>query len=54
MLKAARVLFNKKSGATVFEYVLIASLIVVFIMTAFQSQGTKLSAVFGEIAVAPR
>ena len=50
MLKAAKILFNRRSGATIFEYVLIASLIAVFVMTALQSEGTKLSAVFSEIA----
>ena len=54
MLKAARRVFNDKSGATIFEYVLIASLIAVFIMTALQSEGTTVSKVLGEIGGAAR
>ncbi len=37
------------SGATAIEYALIASLIAVFIITAVQTVGTKVSTVFGEI-----
>jgi pilus assembly protein Flp/PilA len=38
-----------ESGATAIEYALIASLIAVFIITAVQTVGTKVSTVFTEI-----
>jgi pilus assembly protein Flp/PilA len=38
-----------KSGVTAIEYALIASLIAVFIITAVQTVGTKVSTVFNEI-----
>ena len=40
---------NDESGATAIEYALIASLIAVFIITAVQTVGTKVSTVFTEI-----
>ena len=49
MIKAIRKFFSDKSGATAIEYALIASLIAVFIITAVQTVGTKVSTVFGEI-----
>jgi pilus assembly protein Flp/PilA len=50
MLKAAQKFFRDESGATAIEYALIASLIAVFIITAVQTVGTKVSTVFGEIS----
>ena len=38
-----------ESGVTAIEYALIASLIAVFIITAVQTVGTKVSTVFNEI-----
>jgi pilus assembly protein Flp/PilA len=38
-----------ESGVTAIEYALIASLIAVFIITAVQTVGTKVSAVFNEV-----
>lgn len=38
-----------ESGATAIEYALIASLIAVFIITAFQSVGARVITVFNEI-----
>jgi pilus assembly protein Flp/PilA len=38
-----------ESGVTAMEYALIASLIAVFIITAVQTVGTKVSTVFNEI-----
>ena len=49
MLNGLRKFFHDESGATVFEYALIASLIAVFIITAVQNVGTKAGSVFGEI-----
>jgi pilus assembly protein Flp/PilA len=49
MIKAIRKFFSDESGATAIEYALIASLIAVFIITAVQTVGTKVSTVFGEI-----
>jgi len=40
---------NDESGVTAIEYALIASLIAVFIITAVQTVGTKVSTVFNEI-----
>ena len=48
MTNLARFLENE-SGATAIEYALIASLIAVFIITAVQTVGTKVSTVFNEI-----
>ena len=41
--------FENESGATAIEYALIASLIAVFIITAVQTVGTKVSTVFTEV-----
>ena len=49
MMKSIRRFFRTESGATAIEYALIASLIAVFIITAVQTVGTKVSTVFGEI-----
>jgi pilus assembly protein Flp/PilA len=49
MFKAIQKFFSDESGATAIEYALIASLIAVFIITAVQTVGTKVSTVFGEI-----
>ena len=38
-----------ESGVTAIEYALIASLIAVFIITAVQTVGTKVSTVFNEV-----
>jgi pilus assembly protein Flp/PilA len=38
-----------EDGATAIEYALIASLIAVFIITAVQTVGTKVSTVFNEV-----
>jgi pilus assembly protein Flp/PilA len=40
---------SNDSGATAIEYALIASLIAVFIITAVQTVGTKVSTVFTEV-----
>jgi pilus assembly protein Flp/PilA len=40
---------RNKDGATAIEYALIASLIAVFIITAVQTVGTKVSTVFNEV-----
>ena len=40
---------DNDSGATAIEYALIASLIAVFIITAVQTVGTKVSTVFTEV-----
>jgi pilus assembly protein Flp/PilA len=48
MTNLARFLENE-SGATAIEYALIASLIAVFIITAVQTVGTKVSTVFTEV-----
>ena len=40
---------KNESGATAIEYALIASLIAVFIITAVQTVGTKVSTVFSEV-----
>ena len=39
-----------ESGVTAIEYALIASLIAVFIITAVQTVGTKVSTVFNEVS----
>ena len=49
MIKTVRKFFQDESGATAIEYALIASLIAVAIISAVQTVGTKVSAVFGEI-----
>lgn len=49
MIKPITKLIKNKSGATAIEYALIASLIAVFIITAVQTVGTKVSTVFSEI-----
>jgi pilus assembly protein Flp/PilA len=49
MLKSIRNFAANASGATAIEYALIASLIAVFIITAVQTVGTKVSTVFTEI-----
>ena len=41
-----------ESGVTAIEYALIASLIAVFIITAVQTVGTKVSTVFNEVGTA--
>jgi pilus assembly protein Flp/PilA len=49
MFKSVTKFLADESGATAIEYALIASLIAVFIITAVQTVGTKVSTVFGEI-----
>ncbi len=49
MLRILKSFATDNSGATAIEYALIASLIAVFIITAVQTVGTKVSTVFGEI-----
>ena len=49
MLKSVTKFLANESGATAIEYALIASLIAVFIITAVQTVGTKVSTVFTEI-----
>lgn len=49
MLNTMQRYIKDTSGATAIEYALIASLIAVFIITAVQTVGTKVSTVFGEI-----
>jgi pilus assembly protein Flp/PilA len=49
MLKSLRAFVANESGATAIEYALIASLIAVFIITALQTVGGKVSTVFTEI-----
>jgi pilus assembly protein Flp/PilA len=49
MSKSVRYFVANESGATAIEYALIASLIAVFIITAVQTVGTKVSTVFTEI-----
>ena len=49
MLSSMQRYIKDTSGATAIEYALIASLIAVFIITAVQTVGTKVSTVFGEI-----
>jgi pilus assembly protein Flp/PilA len=51
MTTLSRFLQNE-SGATAIEYALIASLIAVFIITAVQTVGTKVSTVFSEVGAA--
>ncbi len=49
MFKSMKNFANDDSGATAIEYALIASLIAVFIITAVQTVGTKVSTVFTEV-----
>jgi pilus assembly protein Flp/PilA len=49
MFKSVTKFIGNESGATAIEYALIASLIAVFIITAVQTVGTKVSTVFNEI-----
>ena len=49
MVESLRKFVANESGATAIEYALIASLIAVFIITAVQTVGTKVSTVFSEI-----
>ena len=49
MFKSVKKFAADESGVTAIEYALIASLIVVFITTALQTVGTKVSTVFNEI-----
>ena len=49
MFKSMKNFVHDDSGATAIEYALIASLIAVFIITALQTVGTKVSTVFTEI-----
>ena len=49
MFKSIKRFVADDSGATAIEYALIASLIAVFIITAVQTVGTKVSTVFTEI-----
>jgi pilus assembly protein Flp/PilA len=49
MFKSMKNFAVNDSGVTAIEYALIASLIAVFIITAVQTVGTKLSTVFTEI-----
>jgi len=49
MFKSMKNFAADDSGATAIEYALIASLIAVFIITAVQTVGTKVSTVFTEI-----
>jgi pilus assembly protein Flp/PilA len=49
MLKSINKFTADESGVTAIEYALIASLIAVFIITAVQTVGTKVSTVFNEV-----
>jgi pilus assembly protein Flp/PilA len=49
MFKPIKKFVANESGVTAIEYALIASLIAVFIITAVQTVGTKVSTVFTEI-----
>jgi pilus assembly protein Flp/PilA len=49
VFKSMKNFANDDSGATAIEYALIASLIAVFIITAVQTVGTKVSTVFTEV-----
>ena len=49
MFKSMKNFTVSDSGATAIEYALIASLIAVFIISALQLVGTKVSTVFTEI-----
>ena len=49
MFRSMKRFVADKLGVTAIEYALIASLIAVFIITAVQTVGTKVSTVFNEI-----
>jgi pilus assembly protein Flp/PilA len=49
MFRSIKTFAADQSGVTAIEYALIASLIAVFIITAVQTVGTKVSTVFNEI-----
>jgi pilus assembly protein Flp/PilA len=49
MFKSLKTFVADESGVTAIEYALIASLIAVFIITAIQTVGTKVSTVFTEV-----
>ena len=49
MFRSMKALAADQSGVTAIEYALIASLIAVFIITAVQTVGTRVSTVFNEI-----
>jgi pilus assembly protein Flp/PilA len=49
MFKSIRKFAGDEAGVTAIEYALIASLIAVFIITAVQTVGTKVSTVFTEV-----
>jgi pilus assembly protein Flp/PilA len=49
MFKSVKKFAADESGVTAIEYALIASLIAVFIITAVQTVGTKVSTVFNEV-----
>jgi pilus assembly protein Flp/PilA len=52
VFKSTKNFVENDSGATAIEYALIASLIAVFIITAVQTVGTKVSTVFTEVGAA--
>ena len=49
MINSMKKFAADESGVTAIEYALIASLIAVFIITAVQTVGTKVSTVFNEV-----
>jgi pilus assembly protein Flp/PilA len=49
VFKSMKNFVDNDSGATAIEYALIASLIAVFIITAVQTVGTRVSTVFTEV-----
>jgi pilus assembly protein Flp/PilA len=49
MFPSIRKFVADESGVTAIEYALIASLIAVFIITAVQTVGAKVSAVFNDV-----
>jgi pilus assembly protein Flp/PilA len=49
MFKSIKKFAAAEGGVTAIEYALIASLIAVFIITAVQTVGTKVSTVFTEV-----
>ena len=52
MFQSMKTFAADESGVTAIEYALIASLIAVFIITAVQTVGTKVSTVFNEVGTA--
>ena len=54
MFKSMKTFAADDSGVTAIEYALIASLIAVFIITAFQSVGAKVITALNEIGAALR